>query len=115
MHSRFIVIVTDVAAIGLNRIGAACESDDPNNPGDRVRSGPQAPSGFAEALGPYAARFGLGRGEGLVLLAWLLDLVAAPDVARWLRSAGADCGRTSPSAAGDTAAVPRRIGRRALT
>jgi hypothetical protein len=49
---------------------------------DAIRDGLEQSAAFAEALGPHAARFGLARGDGLALLAWLLDLVAAPDIDR---------------------------------
>jgi predicted transcriptional regulator of viral defense system len=43
----------------------------------------------AEKLGPYAARFGLRRGDGVALLRWLLDLAGDPETARWMEDARA--------------------------
>lgn len=44
---------------------------------------------FVETLSPYAARFGLRRGDGVALLRWLLDLVGDPDTSRWMEDARA--------------------------
>jgi hypothetical protein len=54
---------------------------------DAIRSVYDYPGSFADALAPYAARFGLRRGDGLSLLRWMLELVAAPDRQRWLDEA----------------------------
>jgi hypothetical protein len=48
------------------------------------------PGTFAEALAPHAARLGFRRGDGLVLLKWLLDLANAPEAGHWLDEARAD-------------------------
>ena len=45
------------------------------------------PGTFAEALAPYAASFGLRRGDGLALLRWLLDTVGDPETPRWMEEA----------------------------
>jgi hypothetical protein len=54
---------------------------------DAIRSVYDYPGSFADALAPYAARFGLRRGDGLSLLRWMLELVADPNRDRWLREA----------------------------
>lgn len=54
---------------------------------DAIRAVYDYPGSFAEALAPYAARFGLRRGDGLALLNWLLDLVGDPDTHRWMSEA----------------------------
>ena len=54
---------------------------------DSIRAVYDYPATFAEALGPYAARFGLRRGDGLALLGWLLDLVGDPATSRWMSEA----------------------------
>ena len=45
------------------------------------------PGTFADALAPYAARYGLRRGDGLALLRWLLDLVGDAETPRWMDEA----------------------------
>jgi hypothetical protein len=76
---------------------------------DAIAQGLEQPAAFAEALGAHAARFGLHRGDGLGLLAWFLDLVAAPEADRRLRSARGEHSRrlTRPERTGP-AATPRR-------
>lgn len=54
---------------------------------DAIRAVHEHPASFAEALAPYAARFGLRRGDGLGLLSWLLDLVGDPETHRWMTEA----------------------------
>lgn len=54
---------------------------------DAIRAVYDYPASFAEALAPYAARFGLRRGDGLALLSWLLDLVGDPETHRWMAEA----------------------------
>ena len=54
---------------------------------DAIRAAYDRPASFAEALAPYAARFGLRRGDGLALLSWLLDLVGDPETHRWMAEA----------------------------
>lgn len=48
---------------------------------DAIRQGFDQPAAFVASLGPCAARFGLPRGDGRALVAWLLDLVAERDTA----------------------------------
>lgn len=54
---------------------------------DALRPGYDSPGAFADALAPYAARFGLRRGDGLALLRWLLDLVGDGETDRWMAQA----------------------------
>lgn len=54
---------------------------------DAIRAVHDHPGAFAENVASHAARFGLRRGDGLALLAWLLDLVDDPDTPRWLSDA----------------------------
>ncbi|HEV8489405.1 MAG TPA: hypothetical protein VGQ58_06420 [Candidatus Limnocylindrales bacterium] len=54
---------------------------------DAIRAVYDYPASFAEALAPYATRFGLRRGDGLALLSWLLDLVGDPETSRWMSEA----------------------------
>lgn len=56
---------------------------------DALRGVLDYPGAVADAIAPYASRFGLRRGDGLGLLRWLLDLTGNPDAARWLREAAA--------------------------
>lgn len=56
---------------------------------EAIRNSLDSPGPFAETLAPLAARLGLRRGDGLELLAWLLDLAEAPESARWLDEARA--------------------------
>ena len=56
---------------------------------DALRSVYDYPATFADALAPHAASFGLRRGDGLALLRWLLDTVAAPETSRWMEEARA--------------------------
>jgi Transcriptional regulator, AbiEi antitoxin len=51
---------------------------------DAIRAVYDYPGSFAEALAPYAARFGFHRGDGLALLRSLLDLTGDPDAGLWL-------------------------------
>lgn len=60
---------------------------------DAIRSAYDYPGTFADALAPYASRFGLRRGDGLSLLRWMLELVADPDRERWLEEAQAHLSR----------------------
>lgn len=68
------------------------------------------PGTFADALAPYAARYGLRRGDGLALLRWLLDLVGDPETPRWMDEARDHVARAAQKASGPTpsAAAPRR-------
>jgi predicted transcriptional regulator of viral defense system len=75
----------------------------------------EQPAAFAGTLAPYATRFGLRRGEGLELLAWLLETVAAPEAARWLRDARAHVGHSSGPAAPGRVVVPTPTVARGIT
>jgi hypothetical protein len=61
------------------------------------------PGAFVDALAPYAASFGLRRGDGLALLRWLLDKIGDPEASRWIEEArghaerSADRGMKSPA------------------
>lgn len=54
---------------------------------DAIRGNLDYPGTFADSLATYALRFGLRRSDGIALLRWFLDLVAAPDSDRWLDEA----------------------------
>ena len=54
---------------------------------DALRPVYDYPGTFADALAPYAASFGLRRGDGLALLQWLLDTVVDPETPRWMEEA----------------------------
>jgi len=56
---------------------------------DAIRPVFDYPGTFADALAPFAARFGLRRGDGLALLRWFLDLVGDPDTEVWISEARA--------------------------
>lgn len=45
------------------------------------------PEPIASAIAPYAAAYGLRRGDGIGLLRWLLDLSGDPDSEKWLAEA----------------------------
>jgi predicted transcriptional regulator of viral defense system len=75
---------------------------------DAIGQGLEQPAAFAEALGAHAARFGLDRGDGVGLLAWLLDVVGAPDANRWVRSARARGRRPARPTRSGPAAPPAR-------
>jgi hypothetical protein len=62
---------------------------------DAIRPVYDSPGAFVDALAPYAARFGLRRGDGLALLRWLLDIVGDPDTSRWMEEARAHVVRPS--------------------
>ena len=62
---------------------------------DAIRPAYDYPGTFADALAPYAAQFGLRRGDGLALLRWLLDLVGDPETGRWLAEARAHIARAA--------------------
>ena len=62
---------------------------------DAIRGVFEYPGGFADALGPHAARFGLRRGDGLALLQWLLDLARDPEAGRWMQEARSHVARTA--------------------
>jgi hypothetical protein len=50
------------------------------------------PGAIARAIAPYAAAYGLRRGDGLGLLRWLLDLSGDPERDAWLAEAVATDG-----------------------
>jgi hypothetical protein len=56
---------------------------------DAVRAVYDSPGTFADALAPFATRFGLRRDDGLAVLRWLLELVGDPETTRWLEEARA--------------------------
>lgn len=62
---------------------------------DAIRPVYDSPGTFVDALAPYAARFGLTRGDGLALLRWLLDIVGDPDTSQWMEEARAHVVRSS--------------------
>jgi predicted transcriptional regulator of viral defense system len=49
---------------------------------DAIRAGHDDPGTVVQALGPYAARLGLRRGDGLAVFHWLLDRTSLPDTSR---------------------------------
>ena len=66
---------------------------------DAIRGVYDYPGTFADALAPYAARFGLRRSDGLAPLRWLLDLVGDPETAQWMDEARAHTTRSHSSEA----------------
>jgi hypothetical protein len=54
---------------------------------DAIRPVVDYPGALADALAPFAARFGLRRGDGLALLRWFLDLVGDPHTEVWMDEA----------------------------
>jgi hypothetical protein len=60
---------------------------------DAIRAAYDYPGTFADSLAPFAARFGLRRGDGIGLLRWLLDLADDPDTQRWTDEAQAHTDR----------------------
>jgi predicted transcriptional regulator of viral defense system len=56
---------------------------------DAIRAVYDYPGTVADSIGPFAVRFGLGRGDGVGLLRWLLDLVDDPDSPLWIGEAQA--------------------------
>jgi hypothetical protein len=88
--------VTRPARIAADLLG---EREDPEAVAqlvaDALRGVLDYPGTIADAVGPYAHRFGFGRGDGLTLLRWLLELTGTPEVERWLAEAGAAPARGS--------------------
>jgi hypothetical protein len=87
--------------------------DDREDPGavasvvaDAIRAGHDDPGTVADALAPYAARFGHRREDGLALLRWLLDVTDDPDSSRWLKEAGAHEARSAAPKARGPLPVP---------
>lgn len=68
---------------------------------DAIRAVYDYPGTFADRLAPYAARFGLRRGDGIGLLRWFLGLVGDPDSSRWIEEAEAHEARKSSLADAD--------------
>jgi len=62
---------------------------------DALRPVYDYPAAFADALAPYAASFGLRRGDGLALLHWLLDTVGDPETSRWMEEARTNVERSA--------------------
>jgi predicted transcriptional regulator of viral defense system len=60
---------------------------------DAIRNAYDYPGTFADSLAPYAAQFGLRRGDGVALLRWLLDLVGDNGTDRWMEEARAHVDR----------------------
>lgn len=66
---------------------------------DAIRAVYDHPGTFADAIAPYAARYGLRRNDGVALLRWLLDLVGDPDISRWMDEARAHSLRSGSGSA----------------
>ncbi|GAA0461911.1 hypothetical protein Ade02nite_16540 [Paractinoplanes deccanensis] len=54
---------------------------------DALRSRFEEPAAVATAIAPFAATYGLLRGDGIGFLGWLLELSGDPDRDRWLLEA----------------------------
>ena len=54
---------------------------------DAIRTGHDHPRAFVRALAPFATSLGLRAGDGIGLLAWLLNLVGDPDTPQWIKQA----------------------------
>ncbi len=67
---------------------------------DALRSVFDYPGAMVSAIAPYAAAYGLRRGDGLGLFRWLLNLSGDPERAGWLAEAAASDPRASGSASG---------------
>ena len=67
---------------------------------DALRSVFDYPGAMVSAIAPYAAAYGLRRGDGLGLLRWLLDLSGDPEREVWLAEAAASDPRSSGSVSG---------------
>jgi hypothetical protein len=67
---------------------------------DALRSVFDYPSAMVSAIAPYAAAYGLRRGDGLGLLRWLLYLSGDPEREVWLAEAAASDPRSSGSVSG---------------
>jgi predicted transcriptional regulator of viral defense system len=90
---------------------------------DATREGLDRPGAFADSLAPYAARFGLRRGDGVGLLAWgrgqgrgapAPPAREEPDAPRWLQQARGRGIDLSLPATAARAAVPSRIAHRTM-
>jgi hypothetical protein len=73
---------------------------------DAIRGSYDYPGMFADALAPFAMRFGFRRGDGLALLRWLVDLVGDPQARKWLEEARDHVNRAAQERA-DEATPPR--------
>ena len=62
---------------------------------DALRPADDYPGAFADAIAPYAASFGLRRGDGLALLRWLLDTAGDPEASLWIEAAKAHAERSA--------------------
>jgi predicted transcriptional regulator of viral defense system len=60
---------------------------------DALRPVHDHPGTVAQAIAPYARRFGLPDGDGLALLEWLLELTRDPEADAWMRKAKAAIAR----------------------
>ena len=77
---------------------------------EAIRAAYDYPGTFADALAPYAARYGLRGGDGLALLRWLLSLVGDPEAPRWMDEARDHTARVAERASASpagAAAQPR--------
>jgi predicted transcriptional regulator of viral defense system len=54
---------------------------------DALRGLFEYPGTVADAVAPYAQRFGFEQGDGLALLGWFGEITASPDADRWLAEA----------------------------
>jgi len=57
---------------------------------DALGAGHDDPGPVADAIAPYATRFGLPRADGPALLEWLLELTQAPERRAWIDEAWHD-------------------------
>jgi hypothetical protein len=80
--------VTRPARIASDLLG---DREDPESIGqvvaDAIRGGYERPGAFPSQLAKHAFRFGLRRGDGVLLLRWLLDLVGDPLTSQWMADA----------------------------
>ena len=79
---------------------------------DALRPVNDYPGAFADALAPYAASFGLSRGDGLALFRWLLDTAGDPEMPRWIEEARVQAERSSGKDGKPLPARPRAGSRR---
>ena len=68
---------------------------------DALRSVFDYPGAMVSAIAPYAAAYGLRRGDGLGLIGWLLDLSGDREREVWLAEAAASDPRACGSASAD--------------
>jgi hypothetical protein len=79
---------------------------------DALRPVYDYPGTFADAIAPYAASFGLRRGDGLALLRWLLGTVGDPETPRWIEEARAHIERSAEKDGKPRARPPAETRRR---